>query len=350
MSMITSALALLAEYPHRRLPRRVLMDVAKEILEGQASTAKIAAFLQGLRMSGETAHEVEAFVEVMLDHALEFPRPRDGEPIVDTCGTGGDGQNTFNISTTAALLAAAAGVRIAKHGNRSASSKCGSADVLERAGYNIEITPDEAAKQLAEHRFCFLFARTYHQSMRHAAEARRELGIRTLFNLCGPLSNPARPTHQLIGVSSRELVEPMTQTLRMMGSRGALVVHGTDGMDEISLAQVTEGMHLDSDGRMHLWHVSPTDLGIKPVEVADLVGGGPDENLRIMREVLEGGEGPHADVVNLNAGAILWVTGVEDDIKRGYVHAKAVQRSGAGAKLLDALVGAAPVPDASEDD
>jgi anthranilate phosphoribosyltransferase len=298
----------------------------------------VAAFLTALRMVGETSTEIEAFVEVMLDNAVPFPREGIEGPIVDTCGTGGDGHNTFNISTTAALIAAAAGVKVAKHGNRSASSQCGSADVFEELGLPIELSPEESAAQLKEKNFCFLFARQYHASMRHAVEARVALKLRTLFNLCGPLSNPARPTHQVVGVASRDLVEPVAGALRMMGSRGALVVHGADGMDEISLSQVTSGLHLDSRGVLTPWMFSPSDLRLKAVEMAEVVGGDAKQNAAFMREVISGKRGPHADVANLNAGAALWISGVERDFAQGFAHARAIQESGKAATLLEELV------------
>jgi len=206
MSAILAATRSIIEQPNRRLGRRALRDAADEILEGKATAPQIAAFLTALRVVGETGNEIQTFVEAMLDRATPFPRPDDDLPILDTCGTGGDGRHTFNISTGAALVAAAAGVRVAKHGNRSASSRCGSADVLEAVGYDIERTPERSAADLKTHGFCFLFARAYHGSMKHAAPARQELKFRTLFNLCGPLSNPARPTHQLVGVSSSDLI------------------------------------------------------------------------------------------------------------------------------------------------
>lgn len=338
MSALKAAVKDLVDHPNRPLSRQRLLDAAKEILEGRASTPLLCAFLVALRMIGETGHEIETFVEVMLDHAKPFPRQQFDGPVLDTCGTGGDAHNTFNISTTAALITAAAGVRVAKHGNRAASSKCGSADVLEHMGLQVEISAEEAARQLAEYNFCFLYARLYHPALRHAAEARKELGLRTLLNVCGPLSNPARPTHQLVGVAARELIEPVAEALRMLGCRGALVVHGADGMDEISLTQVTEGVHLDDAGRLHPWHIAPSDFGIKPVELAELVGGDAAENARIVREVLEGGSGPHADIVNLNVAAALWVSGVERTIEQGYAHARDVQRSAGGARLLKRLI------------
>lgn len=338
MSKIHLALQSLAARPNRRLDRQLLIDVAQEILKGEASTGAIAGFLTAMRMSGETGKEIEAFVGVMLENAKSFPAVPDDRPLVDTCGTGGDHHNTFNISTTTALILAAAGVRVAKHGNRSASSKCGSADVLEEMGLSIELEPEQSWTQLEKFNFCFLYAPSYHPAMRHAAPARKELRLRTLFNLCGPLANPAKPTHQLVGVPARELIEPVAEALKLLGCRSALVVHGADGMDEISLSQVTEGIHLDMQGVFHPWHISPSELGLRPCEVSDLVGGDARRNAAIMREVLEGGEGPHADVVNLNVAAVFWLIGEELNVHQGLAHARDIQRSGAGARLLDKLV------------
>lgn len=338
MSAIRVAIRELVEKPNLHLDRQRLLDAAKEILEGRASTPLLCAFLVALRMAGETGHEIETFVEVMLSHAKHFPKPEDDGPILDTCGTGGDAHNTFNISTTAALIIAAAGIRVAKHGNRAASSKCGSADALEQLGLKIEIDPETAASQLKKYNFCFLYARTYHPALRHAAEARKELGLRTLLNVCGPLSNPARPTHQLVGVAARELMEPVAEALRMLGCRGALVVHGADGMDEISLTQVTEGIHLDHKGKFHPWRISPADLGLKPVEMAALVGGDAALNAEIMREVLSGSQDAHADIVNLNVAAAIWVAGQEATIEQAFGRAQDIQRSGAGGRLLDRII------------
>jgi anthranilate phosphoribosyltransferase len=335
---VQEALSLLAESPEDRLSGELLHRVASEILDGKASSPQIAAFLQGMAMQGETAHEINAFVEVMLEHCRPFPDVPELTTLVDVVGTGGDGHHTFNISTTAALLVAAAGVPVAKHGNRSASSKCGSADVLAELGFDLEQSPEAAAAQLKEKGFCFLFARSYHASMRHAAEARQALRIRTLFNYCGPLSNPARPSVQLVGVSRQELVNPMVETLKLMGLRRALVVHGLDGMDEISLVQDSMGAFLDADGSIHSWHFSPRDAGYRPVEMADLVGGDSKDNAEITREILGGCKSPKSDAVHLNAGAVLWLAGVESTLQQGVAHARALQESGKALAYMDSLL------------
>jgi len=337
MSNLDDALQTLAYAPKERLAPEILRAVADEIFAGQAPTEQLTALLMALRMTRESALELTTFVEALLGKALPFPRPDDGEPIVDTCGTGGDGFNTFNISTASALVVAACGVRVAKHGNRSATSQCGSADVLEALGVPIECAPEDSARRLAETGFCFLYARQYHPAVRHATPARKALGFPTLFNFVGPLANPARPSHQVIGVAERKMVEPMAEALRLLGARGALVVHGDDGLDEISLSQVTEGVHLDAEGDTHKWSLSPVEMGVKPVEMADLIGGDPEENARIVRGVLAGQEGPQADVVNLNAAAALWVVGSDRTMVEAFAHARSVQRSGKAAELLRKL-------------
>lgn len=337
MTFIQQAIANLAESAEDRLANELLRNIANEILSGKATSSQISAFLLGMAMQGETADEINSFVEVMLEHCKQFPDIDQLKTVVDIVGTGGDGHNTFNISTTAALVVAAAGVHVAKHGNRSASSKCGSADVLAELGFDLEQTPEKGAEQLLKHHFCFLYARAYHASMRHAAEARQALKIRTLFNYCGPLSNPARPTVQLVGVSREELIQPMIQTLKKMGLRRALVVSGLDGMDEISLCQDTVGVLLDKDGTMSHWAFSPRDVGYKPVEMAQLVGGDATENARLTREILSGAKNAKANAVHLNAGAAIWLAGAEPTFQQGVAKARSIQESGKAAELLEQL-------------
>lgn len=340
-SVLVEALNTICDDPRRRLDSETLRACAKAIFAGQAEDAQIGGLLMALRLQGESEEELEAFVSEMLAAASDFPRPEGDGPLVDTCGVGGDGYNTFNISTASGLVVAAAGVPVAKHGNRSASSQCGSADVLEALGYPLDLPPAHSARILADHGFCFLFARTYHPGMRHAAPARKALGIRTLFNLCGPLANPARPTHQLVGVSEKRHIEPMAKALRDLGLRGALVVRGADGLDEISISQATEGIRLDEDGELHRWSVSPMDMGISPVEMVQLIGGDPEINAEMVSAVIDGKTGPHADVVNLNAGAVLWMVGMERSLEAGFARAREVQQSGAAGKLFDAVKAAA---------
>ncbi len=328
MGQILEALNSLTTHPNRRLSRSLLQAVAREILSGDAETAQIAGFLTALRFVGETDSEIEAFVDVMLHHATPFPRPADVDVLLDTCGTGGDRLHTFNISTTSALVCAAAGVRVAKHGNRSASSKCGSAELLA----------ESAAARLLSHGFCFLFAPAYHPAMKHAAEARKSLRLRTLFNICGPLSNPARPTHQVVGVASPDLMEPVIRALASLGCRGALVVHGEDGMDEITTTRPTRALRLEASGHWHSIEINPTKLGIEPATISDLEGGDARANAAIVRKVLEGEAGPRAEIVNLNAGAALWISGATESLEEGIEKARDVQSTGKAAQLLDRLV------------
>ncbi|MEQ8820548.1 MAG: anthranilate phosphoribosyltransferase [Sumerlaeia bacterium] len=335
MTPIENALKILTD--GEPLSDELIRSVAAQIMDGEAMSEQVAAFLTAMRMAGEGGREVGLFVEVMLEHATAFPDIDRSEPIVDTCGTGGDGLHTFNVSTAAALIVAAAGVRVAKHGNRSASSKCGSADVLEECGVNLEKAPADAARDLMEKNFCFLFARAYHPAMRHAGPPRAAIKIRTMFNLCGPLANPVRPTHQIVGVPRPELIEPVAQALQKLGRRGALVVCGADGMDEISMTQVTQGLHLDESGELHRWHTSPHDLGLQAVEMAALVGGDKAQNAGIMRDVLGGGGGAYADAACVNAAAALWIAGKARDIREGLVLARRVQESGKALELLKSL-------------
>ncbi len=338
MGQIIEAINNLTTHPNRRLGRSMLRSVAEEILEGRAEAPQIAAFLAALRVVGETDVEIGTFVEVMLRHATPFPRPADADVILDTCGTGGDRLHTFNISTTSALVCAAAGLRVAKHGNRSASSRCGSAELLAELGFPIGEPPEAAAARLLRDDFCFLFAPAYHPAMKHAAEARKSLRLRTLFNICGPLSNPARPSHQIVGVASPDLMEPVIRALATLGCRGALVVHGEDGMDEITTTRPTQALRLEASGHWHHLEINPGSLGIEPSTLSDLVGGDARANAAIVRRVLDGESGPRADIVNLNAAAALWITGMAESLVAGVEMARDVQSTGKAAALLDRLV------------
>jgi anthranilate phosphoribosyltransferase len=307
-----------------------------EIMAGEATPAQIGAFLAALRMKGETVDEITGCATAMKRSAVPV-RPAIGDAmLVDTCGTGGDGTHTFNISTAAAFVVAGHGIKVAKHGNRSISSKCGSADVLMALGANIQLTPDQAAECIEEVGIAFLFAPLYHPAMRHAIGPRRELSARTVFNILGPLTNPAGATHQVIGVYDGALTEPMAQVLAQMGSRAAFVVHGADGLDELSITGVNRVSHLDG-GRVQSFDLDPADLGIPRATVADLTGGDAAENAALVRGVLSGElHGPKRDAVILNAGAALstecgdWNIGLEE--------ARASIDSGAALRVLDAFV------------
>lgn len=338
MSNFQTAIEKLTSSPDKRLDRELIIALADDIFSGNLSSIQLASLLTAFRIQGETGNEVEPFVSSMLHHAETFPASDENEAVVDTCGTGGDGHHTFNISTTAAFITAAAGIKVAKHGNRSASSRCGSADVLQSLGLEIEQSAESAFKQLQETHFCFLFARSYHKSMRFAAEARQELKIRTLFNLCGPLSNPAKPNYQLVGVASADLMLPMIESLKLLGRKRALVVHGADGMDEISMSQDTHGLYLDERGHVDEWKLSPRNMDLKPVEMKEFVGGDAEENAEITKSILSGEKSARADITNLNAAAAIWLTGKEATLEQSFGLAKALQESGAGIEVLNKVL------------
>jgi anthranilate phosphoribosyltransferase len=307
-----------------------------QIMLGEATPAQIGAFLAALRMKGETVAEITGCANAMKRSALPV-RPAIGDAmLVDTCGTGGDGTHTFNISTTAAFVVAGHGVKVAKHGNRSVSSQCGSADVLMALGANIHLTPEQSAACIEEVGIAFLFAPAYHPAMKYAIGPRRELAARTVFNIIGPLTNPANATHQVIGVYDARLTETIAQVLGQMGSRAAFVVHGADGLDELSVTGVNRVSHLDG-GKVQSFDLNPRDLGLPRASLADLVGGDANLNASIVRGVLSGEvRGPKRDVVILNAAAALstecgdWNAGMDE--------ARASIESGAALRTLDAFV------------
>jgi anthranilate phosphoribosyltransferase len=312
----------------------ILADVLREVMRGNVPPTQLAALLMGLRCCKEQAEHLKAVVDVMLENAVEFPGVGSVPMLFDTCGTGGDQLSTVNISTAAALLAATAGIPVAKHGNRAVSSKCGSAEVLEALGVKIDLEPEASARVLSELNFCFLFAQKYHPAMKHAGPVRRELRFRSIFNLAGPLSNPARPTHQLVGVSRRELLMPMIETLRLLGRRQALVVHGRNGEDEISLTTVTEGYHLRADGHIAEFYLDPLDLDLQIADMADLVVGDTTESAAKLERVLGGEPGPIADIINLNLAGVLLLAEKAPNMKVAFNEAREIQQSGQGAKLL----------------
>ncbi len=323
----------------RPCPRpELLKEAVRIVMRGEAKPAEIAALLTGLRCRGEHAEHLQAVVEAMLEHSTPFTANHNDYPLFDTCGTGGDGHGTVNISTACALLAASAGIHVAKHGNRSVSSKSGSADVLEVLGLKIDVPPEKSARLLHDYNFCFLFAPMYHPAMKHAGPVRKELRFRTIFNLAGPLSNPAKPSHQLVGVAEPHLIEPMAVTLKLLGRHRALVVHGVNGVDEISLTQVTEGLHLREDGRLETFRLNPGDLGLEMIEMAELVAQDPQDSAAKIKRVLEGEPGPIADEININLAAVLWLAGEEPDLEEGFNRAREIQQSGAGARMLQELI------------
>jgi len=274
----------------------------REIMSGQATPVQIASFLVAMRMKGETVAEVTEFARVMREHALPVRASR--RPLVDTCGTGGDAIKTFNVSTAAAFVAAGAGVAIAKHGNRSVTSRCGSADVLEALRIRFDLPPELVARCVEEVGIGFMFAPAYHPAMKYAAPVRREMGLRTVFNALGPLTNPAGAESQVLGVYAPELTELHAGVLRNLGSRRAYVVHGAGGLDEFSTIGETRVTEL-RDGEVRTYSLSPEEVGLKRASAEDIEGGTPEENARLLVEVLEGKRGPAREIVLLNAAAAI---------------------------------------------
>jgi anthranilate phosphoribosyltransferase len=304
------------------------------LMDGLVSEPIKAALLVALRMKGEAVSEISGAAAAMRSRVI--PIPHQAPTAVDTCGTGGDGRGTFNISTAAALVAAAAGVSVAKHGNRSVSSKSGSADVLAALGVKIEVDPATAGRALDEVGITFLFAPLLHPAMREVMPVRRELGMRTIFNVLGPLTNPAGARRQVMGVYAQSLVGPIGQVLRDLGAEHALVVHG-DGLDEITTTGATTVSEV-RDGEVRTYMLEPERFGIRRVAVEDLAGGKPDENAALMHRVFGGETGPLADVTALNAGAAIYVAGLAPSLEEGYDAARAALASGGAAKKLEALV------------
>jgi anthranilate phosphoribosyltransferase len=311
-----------------------------EVMEGRAAPAQLAALLAALVMKGERPAEIVGFARAMREHAVKLSRP--AADVFDTCGTGGDRSGTFNISSAAAIAVAACGVRVAKHGNRSVSSRCGSADVFEQLGVNVTVPPAVVERSLHDTGIAFFFAPTFHPSMRHAAQTRRELGIRTAFNLLGPLTNPAGATRQIVGVPKAELTEPMAHALRMLGTKRAWVVHGAEGIDEISIAGYTKVAEC-RDGAVHTFYIHPAEFGLPKSSTESLIGGGATENAAIIRSVLAGTLGAPRDVVLLNAGAALFVAGAVPSVRDGIVRAAEAIDSGTARRTLDAMARASQV-------
>jgi anthranilate phosphoribosyltransferase len=306
-----------------------------EIMAGEASPVQIAAFLVAMRMKGETVEEITEFARVMREHVRPVRASR--RPLVDTCGTGGDVIKTFNISTAAAFVAAGAGVAVAKHGNRSVTSKCGSADVLEALGIRFDLTPEECTRCIDEIGLGFMFAPSYHPAMKHAGPVRRELGIRTVFNMLGPLTNPAGAEAQVLGVYSPALTEVHAGVLRNLGSRRAFVVHGAGGLDEISIFGDTRVTELHN-GKLRTYDLSPEDAGISRAASAEAIhGGSPEENARTLVSVLEGEEGPARDIVLLNAAAAIAAGGLAGTLAEAVPIAAAAIGSGKAMETLRAL-------------
>ena len=318
--------------------RSLAMDeaaaVMRQIMQGEATSAQLGSFLTALRLKGESTEEIAGMATVMREFSLKV---RVEGTVVDSVGTGGDGSNSFNISTAAALVAAGAGVRIAKHGNRAASGTCGAADVLEELGVRIELPPEGVERCINEGGIGFMFAQAFHPSMRHAGPVRREIGIRTVFNILGPLTNPAAAQRQLIGVAFPQLGEKMAEVMRLLGSERTLVVHGSGGLDEIALDGDTSVWEL-RDGRVESWTFRPDDTGLGRWSLEDLRGGDREANAGAMRHLLLGEAGPVRDSVLLNAAGVLLVAGNATSIPDGIKQAAQAIDSGAAQQRLDALV------------
>ncbi len=312
-----------------------MQQVMRLIMTGEATPAQIGGFLIGLRMKGETVDEIAAAASVMRELATGVKVS--GEHVVDIVGTGGDGSNTFNISTASTFVVAAAGGTVAKHGNRSVSSKSGAADLLEAAGVNLGISPEQVARCIGEVGVGFMFAPMHHSAMKHAIGPRREMGVRTIFNVLGPLTNPAGAPNQLLGVFSKALVEPLARVLNKLGSHHVMVVHSEDGMDEISIGAPTYVAEL-KDGKIDCYTIQPEDFGFTRTDISALTVEDASQSLEVVKAVLGGEAGPARDIVLLNAGAAIYVAGLAESLATGIDRAKEVIDSGAAGAKLQALV------------
>lgn len=308
--------------------------VMETIMSGEAIKEEVASFLMALREKGPTVDEITGAARIMRRFVVGITPRR--EVVLDTCGTGGDKSGTFNISTLSALVVAGAGVAVAKHGNRSVSSKCGSADILEGLGVKLDIPPERVEQCLNDVGIAFLFAQRHHPAMKNVAAVRKELGVETIFNVLGPLTNPANATHQMIGVYSRRLVEPMAKVLRNLGLKRALVVHGSDGLDEITTTGPTHFCEYNGEDLLS-YDISPEEIGLPVADPEDLKGGDLEESLRIFRAVLDGEQGPRRDIVLLNAAYALYISEQVSSIEDGLQQAAASIDEGKARAKLEAL-------------
>ncbi|NYT16568.1 MAG: anthranilate phosphoribosyltransferase [Methanomicrobiales archaeon] len=331
--MMQAALARLAR--GQDLSSMLAMEAMEEVASGRATEAQIASLITALRVKGESAEEIASFARVLQGHARAVS-PRVGGMLVDTCGTGGDGAGTFNISTAAAIVAAGAGVPVVKHGNRNVSSSCGSADVLEALGVAVDLPPERSCAIIEEIGIGFLFAPVYHPALRHAAKVRHELGFSTIFNLLGPLLNPAGAPARLCGVYHPDLISKFAVSLQSLGAERAMVVHG-DGLDEITVSGPTLVAEIDRDTVTN-YILIPEDFGFSRSPLSTLAGSTPAENARTIRQILDGKEGPARDVVVMNAGAAIYLGGLVSDYAAGISRAEEAIDSGAATGKLDALV------------
>ncbi len=315
------------------LDDEIMTAVMDEIMSGEATDAQKASFLTAMNMKGETIEEITAAAKVMRQHCERFLNDMD---VLEIVGTGGDGANTINISTLASIIVSSVGVPVAKHGNRAASSKCGTADCLEALGVNITVDAEKSYEMLKKLNICFLFAQKYHTAMRFVGGVRKEMGVRTLFNCLGPLANPAGASMQLLGVYGESLVEPLAHVLHNLGVKRAMVVYGEDCMDEISLSAPTYVCEV-MDGEFKTYTLTPEQFGFERCKKEDLAGGTPEENAQIVREILQGAKGPKTDAVLLNAGAAIHIA-KGCSIEEGIREAREAIESGKAAKQLEAFI------------
>ncbi len=319
----------------RDLTTAAMTAVMRTIMNGEATPAQIGGFLVGLHMKGETVEEIAAAAQVMRELAIQVQVH--GPHVLDTCGTGGDAAGTFNISTASALVAAAAGAKVAKHGNRSVSGKTGSADVLEAAGVRLDLSPEQIGACIETVGVGFLFAPLHHGAMKHAIGPRREMGVRTIFNLLGPLTNPAGAPNQIMGVFAATWVEPLAQVLQRLGSRHVMVVHSADGLDEISISAPTRVAELQ-DGRVRAYTLTPEDFGVARSSLEALKAADVEQSLAKIREALTGQPGPAGAIVALNAGAGIYTAGLADSLQEGVRKAQQIVADGAALQVLERLV------------
>lgn len=330
--MIKDAISLLVK--GNDLSTEMMTTVMEEIMTNEATDAQKASFLTALAMKGETIDEITAAAKVMRSHCERFLNDMD---VLEIVGTGGDGSNTFNISTLSAIVASAAGIPVAKHGNRAASSKCGTADCLEALGVKIDIAPALSAQLLKDIDICFLFAQKYHTAMRFVGSVRKEMGIRTLFNILGPLANPAGANMQLLGVYSEDLIEPLAHVLCNLGVKRAMVVYGTDSIDEISLSAPTKVCEFRGNN-FKTYEITPEQYGFTRCSKEDLVGGTPEDNAKIALDILNDQPGPKLDAVLLNAGAAIYIASDNITMEDAIAKARVLIESGAAKKQLETFI------------
>lgn len=335
--MIKEAIQLLAQ--GNNLSKQQAYECMNEIMAGEASQIQMASYLTALSLKGETIDEITGSAGGMREHCIKILNDED---VLEIVGTGGDHSNSFNISTTSSLVIVASGIKVAKHGNRAASSKCGAADVLEALGVKIDISPKQSADLLKQIDICFLFAQNYHIAMKYVAPVRKELGIRTVFNILGPLTNPAGASMQIMGVYDETLVEPLARVLNNLGVKRAMVVYGEDGLDEISLSSSTQICEIH-DGHYTCYKITPEQFGFERCLKEELVGGTPQENAKITLDILKGQKGPKRDAVLMNAGAAIYIGGKAQDLQEGIAIARQMIDEGKALKKLEDFIQASQV-------